>query len=94
MTAIKVAVLKSSSTEDYRRVTVTVMCLPTASSGVRTASLPGEFLIATLTVSACPEESPLYLVLTELVVVGHREHPLFDVESCFLIFESGRPLTP
>jgi hypothetical protein len=72
MAAIKVAVLRLSGTENYGRVSATVMCFPTASSGVVTAVLPDKFLPATFTVAACIGEGSLYLVRTVLVIVRHK----------------------
>lgn len=72
MAAIKVAVLRLTSAEDYWRVAATMMCLPTASSGVATAVLPDKFLSATFTVATCIGEGSRYLVRTVLVLVRHK----------------------
>ena len=72
MTAIKVAVLRLTSAQDYGRVAATMMRFPTASFKVATAVLPDKFLSATLTVAPYFVESSLYLVRTELVIVRHR----------------------
>jgi hypothetical protein len=86
MAAIEVTVLRFTGAEDYGRITATMMRLPSASSGDTAAVLPDKFLPATLTVTIGSDPSFLYFLWSEFVIVGHRLHPLFDVDRWSLIF--------
>jgi len=71
MAAIKVAVLRLTGAENYRRVAATMMCFQTAPSGIATAVLPGELFPATFT-ATCSDESSLNRVRTVFVLVRHK----------------------
>jgi hypothetical protein len=72
--AVKVAVLRLSCAKDYWRIATTMVGLPTASSWVRAATIPDQFLAATLTVTIGSDPSFFYFLRSEFVIVRHQAH--------------------
>ncbi len=79
MATIKVTVLRLTGAEDDGRIAATMMCLPSASSGVATAVLPDKFLPATFTVATCFAEvtglSSSWSLLSKILLRYRADQP-------------------